>query len=94
MQLVALLERDGGVGQLERLGDSLDDRRKHRLRRRDTFQPPAQLRDNHIWLIALPIRQPVHATLEPAAQGLEEDRDDPCGDERDQQIAFCTEERA
>ena len=32
-QLVASLERDGGVGQLERLRDRLDDRRQQRLGR-------------------------------------------------------------
>ena len=61
---------------------------------RDAFESAAELRDDHIRLVALPIGQAVHATLEPAAQGLEEDGDHACRQQRDQEVHARLEERA
>src|ERR687889_1662174 len=54
LEVVAVVrERDGGVGQLERLPDDPDDRGQHGLGGERYFETLAQARDHRVWVVAL-----------------------------------------
>src|SRR5829696_6153439 len=63
---ISLLEQDGYIGQLERLGYGLNYRRQHRLWGESRFDAAPQARGHRGRIISLTVHQSIDASLEPA----------------------------
>ena len=77
-------ERDGGVGQLERLPDGLRRSWATRSRGRALLRVASPgARSTRVGLISLAVHQAVDAALQPLSQRLEEDGHESGGQQRD-----------